>query len=295
MPAIMGMAMPRSLFGFGGRAQPVADYDPDSSLRITGRDLFYAPIQAGSANADAGFGGTAVFYTVISPKEVADRLLNIEEIFQWYAIRELRIAYAPATGSTSTVQVSLGYLNNVNIASDITTPTQTQVLEMQPAALFPAWQPAEITVLHRGTKLCSTSKENQDSSNLATYFQGFLASTLLNAVAGTVYGQLWMEYVVDFYQPCPILSTVSRRERLLSSGLCLSHKCTRSRLVRKGAFFKACAAEDLTDEVKTSNAEPADYFVVRGPGALALASPGIPAASPSAPTPPPTHAALLRR
>jgi len=203
--------MPRSTFGFGGRAQVITDYDPDASLRIQGRDLFYAKVQSGSSTAAAGFGGTDTYYATVSPKEIADRLENIEEIFQWYAIRSLRVFYAPATGSTSTVQIALGYLTDFTITDDITSPTQTQVLEMSPAALFPAWQPAMIEVVHRGTKLFASEGGDDSDTTTNNKYQGVLACTIMNGVESTVYGQLWVEYVVDFYQPCPILGSVNYR------------------------------------------------------------------------------------
>lgn len=220
MPATTGVTTSRATFGFGGQAQALADFDPANSLRIVGRDLFYLPIQAGSATPAAGFGGMAVYNATVSPGDIAARLANVEKIFQWYAIRRLRIVYAPATGSTSTVQVALGYMSNYMLAvGDIQTPTQTQVLEMQPSVLFPAWQPAAIEMIHRGTKLFSTQIPSTPTKNYFDYFQGTLSATLLNGVASTVYGQLWVDYVVDFYQPCPVLSNVSRRLLTFSSGL----------------------------------------------------------------------------
>lgn len=212
LPAIMGLTAPRSLFGFGGAAQAIADYDPDASLRVRGRDLFYLPIKSGSSTAAAGFGGTGTYYALVTPREISNRLENVEEIFQYYAIRKMRVFYAPATGSTSTVQIALGYLANYGITTDIPSPTQTQVLEMSPAALFPAWQPAMIEVLHRGTKLYSCDDYSGTYTDNETY-QGALACTILNGSGSATYGQLWIEFVVDFYQPCPIIGNVSAVEK----------------------------------------------------------------------------------
>jgi hypothetical protein len=198
--------MPRSFFGFAGRAQTLTDQDADSSLRIQGRDLFFQPIQSGSVTAAGGFGGTASFYAQISPRNISLRLENIEEVFSFYVVRALRVFYAPATGSTSTVQVALGYTPNPYVLyTSIPTPTQTQVLEFPSAALFPAWQPAVLEFKMTGTKVfyTSTASSVTPSSDIV---QGYLACTLLNAVATTVYGQLWLEYVVDFYSPTPVLT-----------------------------------------------------------------------------------------
>jgi hypothetical protein len=262
IPANIGVSMPRSSFGMAGRAQVVADYDPDCSLRVKGRDLFYAPIQAGSSDAKAGFGGTATYYVAVTPKEIAARLANIQAIFQWYAIRGLRVFYAPATGSTSTVQIALGYMSNFDIASDITTPTQTQVLEMQPAALFPAWQPAVIDIIHRGTKLFSCDAKNVTDANYRDFYQGVLASTLMNGVATTTYGQLWVEYVVDFYQPCPIQTTLSRHVQFLGPSrfaLGLIGDPDAAPPVRCGRVYKHASAEE--GKLRISSDDDSDFNV----------------------------------
>jgi hypothetical protein len=206
LPATVGVTMSRSTFGFAGPAQQLSDHDPGNSLRVAGRDLFYAPITGGAGTQ----GFDDVYYTAIAPTEMAARLSNIETIFQYYAIRQLRIMYAPATGSTSTVQIALGYVSNYNVTSNITAPTQTQVLEFEAAALFPAWQPASIDVLHRGTKVWYTSSTAPAALPYSEFFQGALACVLLNGVDETVYGQLWLDYVVDFYAPCPILTAPTR-------------------------------------------------------------------------------------
>jgi hypothetical protein len=205
IPANIGASMPRSFFGFAGRAQALADQDADSSLRIRGRDLYFQPIQSGSVTAAAGFGGTATYYATVSPRNLSLRLENIEEVFSFYVIRACRVFYAPATGSTSTVQVALGYTPSpYTVSGAIPSPTQTQVLELPSAALFPAWQPAVLEFKMAGTKVYLTSTAGAGTIP-PDIVQGFLACTLLNAVATTVYGQLWLEYVVDFYSPSPVL------------------------------------------------------------------------------------------
>jgi len=248
LPSVTGLTMTRSTFGYGGRAQAVADYDVDSSLRVVGRDLFYAPITSGSSDPAAGFGGAATYYAAITPKEISDRLANIEKIYQWYAIRALRIFYAPASGSTSVAQIALGYLSNYQVSTDsgLSAPTQTQVLEMSPAALFPAWQPAQMDVLHRGTKLFSCEYVSTVPS--IEQFQGVLACTIMNPNSETTYGQLWFEFVVDFYQPCPILASISREDRLMR-GVFVALKSTGQLLRVPGGLRHVCGLM-VPEEIK---------------------------------------------
>jgi len=206
-PSSIGTTFPRSFFGFAGEAQRLTDQDPEQSVRVTGRDLFDLPIRAGSSNAAAGFGSAATFYANVAPIEISARLANLEEMFIFYAIRHLRIFYAPATASTSTAQIALGYTTEHTVVADIiNTPTQTQVMEMEASVLSSAWQPFVFEMKHEGTRLYLTSINSPDAD---VEFQGGLACTLLNGVASTTYGQLWVEYVVDFYKPTPLLTPPS--------------------------------------------------------------------------------------
>lgn len=204
-PSSIGTTFPRSFFGFVGPAQHLTDQDPEQSVRVTGRDLFDLPIKSGSGTAAAGFGGTAVYYANVAPIEISPRLANLEEMFIFYAIRHLRIFYAPATASTSTTQIALGYTTEADVIVDaIPAPTQAQVMEMESSVLSSAWQPFVFEMKHEGTRLYLTSTVSGQATDIE--FQGALACTLLNGVASTTYGQLWVEYVVDFYKPTPLLN-----------------------------------------------------------------------------------------
>jgi len=212
-PSSIGTTFPRSFFGFGGRAQALTDQDPEQSVRVMGRDLFDLPIKAGSSTAAAGFGGTGTYYANVAPLEISARLANLEELFIFYAIRHLRIFYAPATASTSTAQIAIGYTTELDVVQgSIAAPTQTQVMEMESSVLSSAWQPFVFEMKHEGTRLYLTSTVDTPSEpEVAVEFQGALACTLLNGVASTVYGQLWVEYIIDFYKPTPILIDPSWR------------------------------------------------------------------------------------
>jgi hypothetical protein len=201
-PVTLGVSLPRSFFGMSGNTQQLTDMDPGQSLRCVGRDLFSSKIASGSAYPQAGFGGSGVYYASVSPASIAPRLANIEEIFMYYAIRYLKVYYAPASSTTSTCQIALGYEGEVTeMKSAFPNPTQAQTLELESASLFPVWMPGMIEMSHTGTKLWlghSSGTETVDEE-----IQGLLCCTLLNGVLNTTWGQLWCEYVVDFYKPMP--------------------------------------------------------------------------------------------
>jgi hypothetical protein len=205
-PATEGFVIPRAHFGFNGRAQKMADYDDDRSVRVTGCGLFSFPITAGSSNATAGFGGTVTFWENLTPLSLDPRLTNIEKIFQFYAIREMRATYVPAVGSATTGQLALCVAQDSELSGAFATPTASQVLEFNTSVMTPVWQVATMTYTHRGTKLWESDSSAESALNR---FQAIIGAVLVGGVASTMYGQLFVEYVVDFYEPMPVVASAS--------------------------------------------------------------------------------------
>jgi hypothetical protein len=188
----------------------MADQDSDASIRLTGTDLFSSPIKAGSSTAAAGFGGTGSYWAYISPSLISSRVAAMEEMFQWWIIRSLKVHYVPTIGTGTAASLSLGYATDGEMPSALASPTQQQVLELNPSLLTPVWALATLEVKATGTKLYESYASGEQ---VDTKFQGVLAATLLGSSTSVVYGQLWLEYVIDFYQPVPLLSSVDRAAR----------------------------------------------------------------------------------
>lgn len=208
-PATVGMVLPRARFSMTGKAQRLADYDADASLRLCGTDLYSDPIVAGSSDSKAGFGSTATYYAFLTPSTISSRITNVEGIFQYYAIRRLRVHYIPTVGTSTAVSLALAVVQDFEMEVAFSTPTQQQILEFNPSVLTPSWQVASVEYKHTGTKLweCYSGLD----TSLPDKYQALLACTLLGAEASTTYGQLWLEYEIDFYQPSPKLPAVNRR------------------------------------------------------------------------------------
>jgi len=183
----------------------MADYDADRAVRVTGCGLFLSPVRAGSVTPAAGFGGTASYYQSVTPSILDPRLGNIESIFQFYAIREVRFTYVPAVGATTNAQCAFGVAQDSQIGTAIPAPTQTQILELNTSILVPAWQVATMTYTHTGTKLWECYAASAEEVD--TKIQATIGSVLLGGIASTTYGQFYVEYVIDFYEPSPILPT----------------------------------------------------------------------------------------
>jgi hypothetical protein len=204
-PASVGMILPRSRFGFMGPAQRLADQDSSGSLRLTGCDLFTRSISSG-LTGNGGFGG--VYWWPLTPSQISARVASVEAMFQWWIIRRLRIHYVPTCGTSTGVSVALGYSTDIQLSFDIPSPTQQQVLELMPSMITPAWQVATMEIVARGTKLFESYASTGETSD--TKDQGALACTMLGDGFSTTYGQLWLEYEIDFYQPAPIITGLDR-------------------------------------------------------------------------------------
>jgi hypothetical protein len=209
--AAIGGVYPQAFLRRGGTAQQVTDQDPAGSERITGCDLFGSGITKTTATGAQGFGSTG-FWVGLTPSTISSRLAAIEEMFQWYAIRDLKIHYTSVVGTDTIGSIAIGISTDDQIQSAFTTPTQQQIMELQPALLCPVWSSASMELKFRGTKLYESyaSGEALDEKVQAVIGAAFNSATL----SGQPMGQLWLSYTIDFYQQVPLLSTVD----LLRSG-----------------------------------------------------------------------------
>jgi hypothetical protein len=207
----MGSVQPRSTFGFAGPAQKLADVDYHGSLRITGTDLYSIPVATGAVGLGAFTASTiGPSWAAISPATISSRVQAIEEMFQWYVIRKLRIVYTPTCPTSTAGGLSLGYSTDWQMQNAFVGPNAQQVMELNPALFTPVWQSSSIEMKDEGTKLfeCYLSSESGDNR-----FQGILGSQITGGAQNTTYGRLFLEYVIDFYQPSPLLSTVDIAKR----------------------------------------------------------------------------------
>lgn len=206
-----GVELRNSYFRFDGRAQVLTDYSGmGDSARVCGVDLFGTAVTAGSSIAAAGFGGTSSYAAFCTPATISPRLSALESLFQFYAIRKLRVTYIPTVGTSTAGSVAIGLAQDANVnGTTATLDTQREVLELTPSMLTPVWNSDSATYTHSGTKVWATSSQNSAPTN--DYIQGIFYAVLLGATASVNYGQLRLEFVIDFYKPSPILPSPSIR------------------------------------------------------------------------------------
>lgn len=219
-PAAIGMILPRASFSRGGTVQKMADQDFSSSERITGCDLLTPTVNAIGTTGVISFSPTPVTgaqWTPLTPSLISARLGAIEEMFQWYAIRDIKIRYVPNCGSTTPGSVAMGVTTDKYIATvAIASPTQQQILEFNPASLVPVWGSTVMESKFRGSKLF----ECFGAGASVEEYQCVLGVSGTGPTTATVLGQIWVDYVIDFYQQTPLLSSVDLFKRGLPCPRC---------------------------------------------------------------------------
>jgi hypothetical protein len=212
---MVGMITPQSYFRQGGPAQQLTDIGGmGDNVRFIGCDLFTLPIVAGSSATTAGFGGVGKFYTPCAPGDISPRLLQFEELYQYYAIRKIQFLATPEVGTNTNVSATLALIQDEAIAAGITAPTNQQLLEITPAMKWSVGFNAQLTYEHKGTRLWVTSTEGSEVAQ--NNYQLDLACVLSGTpVASTLYATLWVEYIIDFYKPCMILGSPSLQRKML--------------------------------------------------------------------------------
>lgn len=211
-PNNVGVVVPRSQFEAVGKAQSLADFDPGRSIRLRGNGKLWDYINRKP-------GSTGIFqevplvnpyrhYRGINVFSLDPRLFEIAKTYQYYAIRALRVTYIPVTGTTSAgaigASIAFGISQDALEYIDLPTPNATQVLEQNISTMSPIWMPFTVSYEHDGTRVWNTDPTtpgpiNQQSTQLllvGAYSDGTVA-------AETYIGEMYVDYVVDLYEPQP--------------------------------------------------------------------------------------------
>jgi len=208
IPSAIGGVYPQAFIKRGGTAQQVTDQDPAGSERITGCDLFSLPIVLGDVTdtSTGGFGGT--YWATVSPNVISARLAAIEEMYQWWAIRDLKVHYTPVIGTGTAGSIAIGISTDHDTSVAFSAPTQQEIMELQPAMLCPVWGMASMELKFRGTKLYESYASSESSDTRFQAAIGAVFDVNGSIAAGVPRGQLWLTYTIDFYQQSPLLSAV---------------------------------------------------------------------------------------
>jgi hypothetical protein len=146
------------------------------------------------------------------PSAMSTRMSQYEEMYQFYAYRNLTVWFVPEQGTAAVGSLALGLMQDWNEdTSNFATPTKQQVMEFKPSLFTQIGLPCKLQYLHRGSKLWTTSVSNSQPGDLSQQIAA--VAVLAGATASTTYGSLYVEGVIDFYRQSPVQSNPSLRLR----------------------------------------------------------------------------------
>jgi hypothetical protein len=216
-PASFGFVAPKSYFRSSGNVQKLASQDARSGVRVEGCALFGSSINVlstSSLTSNGGFSGAGTAnlgFAFITPAATDPRLASIAQTFQWNAIRKMVVRWIPSTATTTSGTIFLGIAKDAYEASiaynaiGAATPsagTPQGVLDYDPSVMSTIWQSAMMDFSHTGTQLWETF--GNDAEPVVERIQAAFVAIVSSAVASGVntgFGNLWVEYVWDFYVP----------------------------------------------------------------------------------------------
>lgn len=213
-PTNVGIVAPRATYRMSNQAQRLADFDPDRSIRITGNGLFADAVMR--RNGEPGLflpiAGVNPFpaWRGVSPLSVDPRAFEVAITYQFYAFRLLRFTWIPSTGTSgelTQVNLAFGISQDSQEYIDLPNPQPVQMLEQNRSILTPAWTPCTLTYEHDGTRTWSTNPNGEGTIDEFTQclFGGVASGPGIPGEEHTI-GQLYMEYVLDLYEPQPVQS-----------------------------------------------------------------------------------------
>lgn len=225
-PASVGVVIPRAYFGFAGKPQAMADYSTDRAVRIMGCGLFTSQLAWNGTNNGAFrveppyTAPSGYYWRPLIPATVDPRLDVIASAFQFYAFRVLRFSNIPSAGTSISANIAFGISQDATQYLTIPEPTQTQVLEENTSTMAPVWTPATFEYKHTGNKLWSTDPNEPGTVDNA--YQALLAAVLSRVSSSgdpASPGQLFVEYVLDLYEPQPVAANPLRTADLPPFGV----------------------------------------------------------------------------
>lgn len=200
----VALAMPniQSRFSMSSNVSRNAEIGSNQGIRVTGSDLFSDVVACSGTDAIHPFYSGASYYTSINvkPSIISNRLLQFEDMFQFYAIRELQLHYLPSVGTETGGSFAFALENEVN--ATLSPVTQQTIMQYPSCCITQIWQPATARYVHTGSKVWSPY--TGASTPAFDIFQLEMIGCFNATLSAATYGNLFVEYVIDFYLAAPI-------------------------------------------------------------------------------------------
>jgi hypothetical protein len=186
-----------------------------SSTRVSGSEISNISIivqsTAGTGTYALNYQGTNSGDINLGPAEIGPlRLLEEAEVWQFYAIRYLRVRFRTSTtvaANVAGIQTALGIIESQSVTVNATSGNLNSFQEtdaLENSMNFIAWENCEFSLSRNGEKLFNTT--NTASVGPTDRFQ-FALVGYTDAIFGTsgsiVLGYLEFDYICDFYGAMP--------------------------------------------------------------------------------------------
>jgi hypothetical protein len=227
-PVALGSTTPASFFRRGGRAQ-VNTRLSGAGMKVDSERISFSDIAPYTIQLDgvpsiqkpwyngASFAGSIP----MSPNNLSARLVQVEEIYGFYAFRRLRLTYIPATGTSTTGQLALSIDQAIDGSpSPATGISITQVMQHENSKMGPVWEPFALDWTFTGTALWACTVLG--APDTAAYQQAIIFASTFNTVATGIYGKVHVEGEIDFYKMQELVASPALRERRLWDRFILS-------------------------------------------------------------------------
>jgi hypothetical protein len=197
---------------FNIRGKPQHNTDVGSyidGVRVVGSDLPFSITTPASGlysvlnNTYLSTGGQ---FLPISPKALSNRLNLFEEMYQYYAIRELRITYIPAVGTSTAGSFATCICNNESVVSGDFN-TIAEVLQFPVRFLAPYWSPRTMVYKFNGTQVWTAHTDSGTDTEQTIQCVIGGCSNAAGTGSPSAAGYLYIQYVVDFYGSMSIDTT----------------------------------------------------------------------------------------
>jgi len=223
IPVAINMGAGSTSWKINGKAQTLTEFSADRSIRLVGSSLFSSTVRTTVSGTSFLFGSTP--YVNVGPFEIDPRMSALAAVFQYYAIRQVRFTFVPTnssgTGSFTVSNVgnntlAFGILDNVDLRTEVT--TVSQILDMDPSMMIQSTGTQALYYSHNGTKVWAVDPTLTADDADKYQFSLFGLSQFGSGSAAQNYGSIYVNYVIDLYQPSFITSTVDAKAPCADDG-----------------------------------------------------------------------------
>lgn len=185
-----------------------------TAVRVKGRQQIVLVTTTGSdtscfANGIGTLNSSNLFF--IGPYQMNDRLVSFAQMYQRYAFRKLKFIYVTRVGTTQVGSFALGYNTDSDVGSNAVSPTYATLQSMEYCKIIPFRKEIScMEVSYMGQRTWYTTEQVSTSADVRQSVQGLLYGYPdTSSIGNTNMGEIYLDYVVDFYVPQTINTNVS--------------------------------------------------------------------------------------